>query len=108
MSASAATARAAKPAVRRRSARRMYLFFKALALPPANLTLVILFGLLLRRRARRTGTLIASLGALGLYLLSTSFVASRLLVAVEAGIEAPEFAEAGGERPRRSSCCPRV
>ena len=77
----------------------MYDFVKALTLPPANLVLVILLGLLLRRRARRTGTVIAVLGALTLYLLSTSFVATRLLFAVEAGIVPPPVAEAGAAPP---------
>lgn len=66
----------------------MYHFLKALALPPANMALLIGLGLLLRLRWRRAGTLIAVAGAIGLYLLSTPFVATRLLVAVESGIEA--------------------
>ena len=67
----------------------MYLFLKALALPPANLAVAILFGLLLRRRARRTGTLILVAAVAGLYLLSTPYVATRLLVAVENAVAPP-------------------
>lgn len=78
----------------------MYDLVKALTLPPANLVLVILLGLLLRRRARRTGAVIVVLGAGVLYLLSTSFVASRLLLAVEAGIHAPTRADAHDVSPQ--------
>lgn len=67
----------------------MYLFVKALALPPANMALLVAAGLLIRLRWRRTGTLIAVAGTAGLYLLSTPVVATRLLVAVESQIEPP-------------------
>ena len=71
----------------------MYDFLKALSLPPSNLVLVILLGLLLRRRARRTGTAVAAVGAVALYMLSTSFVATRLLLALEADVPAPPRGE---------------
>ena len=57
----------------------MYDVIKALSLPPANLVLVMLVGLLLRRRAKRVGTAITVAAAVSLYLLSTSFFATRLV-----------------------------
>ncbi len=78
----------------------MYDLLKTLSLPPANLVMMIVLGLVVRRWARRSGAVIAAIGAIALYLLSTSFVASRLLVAVEADINAPHVAEAGGDRPK--------
>jgi len=78
----------------------MYELLKALSLPPANLVAVIVVGLLLRRLARRTGAAVAAIGAVLLYLLSTSFIASRLLIAVEAGVDTPRSIRAGGEPPQ--------
>lgn len=69
----------------------MYLLIKALALPPASLVLAMMFGYFLRRWARRTGTTVMLVAAITLYLLSTSFVATRLLSAVEAGIMSPDL-----------------
>jgi len=67
----------------------MYDMIKELVLPPANLFILILVGLLLRRWKRRLGTSLAVLGFVSMYLLSTGFVATRLLALVERGIEAP-------------------
>ena len=78
----------------------MYDLLKALSLPPANLVAVIVVGLLLRRRTRRIGTAVAAIGAVLLYLLSTSFVASRLLIAVEAGVDAPQSAGTSSAQPQ--------
>lgn len=69
----------------------MYLLIKALALPPANLMLAILFGFVLRRWAKRTGTAVVLVAAVTLYLLCTSFVATRLLGAIEADIAPPDL-----------------
>lgn len=77
----------------------MYLLIKALALPPANLVLAMLFGLLLRRWARRTGSLIVLAAAITLYGLSTSYIATRLLAAVEAGIVPPDLSAQAENRP---------
>jgi len=79
--------------------RAMYPLIKLLALPPANLVLLILAGLLIRRWALRTGTVIAIFGALALYALSTSFVGSRLLSALEGGIVPPVLAPSADGRP---------
>ena len=67
----------------------MYQFVKALMLPPANMALLVGAGLLTRLRWRRTGTLITVAGTVGLYLLTTPVVATRLLVAVESRIAPP-------------------
>tara|TARA_A100001037_G_scaffold153043_1_gene138135 strand:+ start:139 stop:891 length:753 start_codon:yes stop_codon:yes gene_type:complete len=64
----------------------MYDVIKALSLPPANLVLVMLVGLLLRRRAKRVGTAITVAAAVSLYLLSTSFFATRLVYDLETEI----------------------
>jgi len=61
----------------------MYAVIKMLALPPANLILVMIVGLALRRRWRRGGLALVLFGAFGLYALSTTYVATRLLVALE-------------------------
>lgn len=61
----------------------MYAVIKMLALPPANLILVMIAGLILRHRWRRTGLAVFAFGAFGLYALSTSYVATRLLVSLE-------------------------
>jgi uncharacterized SAM-binding protein YcdF (DUF218 family) len=76
-----------------------YSLIKALALPPASLVLLILVGLFIRNWARRTGTVIAVTGALALYALSTPFVATRLLVAIEAGIASPDLTSETTRRP---------
>lgn len=78
----------------------MYLLIKALALPPANFLLLILFGYLLRRWARRTGTSVMLVAAITLYLLSTSFVATRLLSSVEADIVSPDLSAKSDSRPQ--------
>ena len=77
----------------------MYLLIKALALPPANLMLAILFGFVLRRWAKRTGTAVVLFAAITLYLLTTSFVATRLLGAVEADIAPLDLSENMDDRP---------
>lgn len=77
----------------------MYSLIKALALPPANLVLVILLGLVLRRWAPGAGLVIAVVGAVALYALSTSFVATRLLAAIESGIVPPDFSADNENRP---------
>ena len=64
----------------------MYDVIKALFLPPANLVLVMLVGLLLRRRAKQVGTTITVAAAVSLYLLSTSFFATRLVHDLETEI----------------------
>lgn len=78
----------------------MYLLIKTFALPPANLLLLMLFGYLLRRWARRTGTLVMLVAAIALYLLSTSFVATRLLGAVEADIASPNLSVKAEDQPK--------
>ncbi len=77
----------------------MYLFVKALALPPNSLILLILIGLVTRKWARQTGTSIAVVGVLALYALSTTFVSSRLMVALEGGIAPPDLTGGTGEKP---------
>lgn len=89
MCGSAGTVKAADAHGAERPASVMYDFVKTLSLPPASLVLILLLGLLMRRRARRAGTVLAGVAVLALYLASVPFVASRLLVAVEAGLEAP-------------------
>ena len=77
----------------------MYLLIKALALPPANLVLIMLFGFVLRRWAKRAGTAVVLVAAITLYLLSTSFVATRLLGAIEADIAPPDLSAELDNRP---------
>jgi uncharacterized SAM-binding protein YcdF (DUF218 family) len=67
----------------------MYAVIKMLALPPANLLLVMIAGMILRRWWRRTGLAVAIFGALGLYALGTSYVSTRLLVSLESRIPSP-------------------
>lgn len=74
----------------------MYDFTKALSLPPANLVLVILLGFLLRQRFKRLGTVVAFTAILALYLFSTPFTASRLMLALEAEIITPSHTLTGG------------
>tara|TARA_Y100001934_G_scaffold254896_1_gene321298 strand:+ start:190 stop:942 length:753 start_codon:yes stop_codon:yes gene_type:complete len=73
----------------------MYDVIKALFLPPANLVLVMLVGLLLRRRAKQVGTTITVAAAVSLYLLSTSFFATRLVHDLETEIAGLPGAVAG-------------
>jgi len=73
----------------------MYDVIKALCLPPVNFVLVMLIGLFLRRRARRVGTALAVMAAVSLYLLSTSFVATRLVHDLEMEIGGLPHAAAG-------------
>ncbi|NKB59435.1 MAG: YdcF family protein [Alphaproteobacteria bacterium] len=77
----------------------MYSLIKALALPPANFVLVIVLGLILRRWMPRAGLFVAVAGAVVLYGLSTSFVATRLLAAVESGIVLPVLPVDSKDRP---------
>jgi uncharacterized SAM-binding protein YcdF (DUF218 family) len=54
-----------------------------LALPPGNLFVLFLAGWIVERRARRVGRALQIAAVLGLYLLSTPLVASRLLASLE-------------------------
>ena len=65
----------------------MYSLIKELALPPANLLVLVIAGYLLRRR--RSGKILIATGFVALCLLSNAFVSSHLLKALEAGIAAP-------------------
>lgn len=67
----------------------MYELIKGLALPPANLLVVIIIGLWLARRRRRLGLALVTAACVTLYLLSTGLVANRLLALLESGIETP-------------------
>ncbi len=77
----------------------MYLILKALALPPANLVLLIAFGLLLRRWRRRAGLAVAVIGAAALYALATPFIATRLLAAIGSGVTPGDAAPAPDNPP---------
>ena len=73
----------------------MYDIIKAVSLPPANFVLVILLGFLLRQKFKRLGAGVAVTAILVLYLLSTPFTASRLILALEAEIITPSHTVTG-------------
>ena len=54
-------------------------------MPPTGLITLLLAGLLLTTRRRRTGLALIWVGTLGLYLLATPFVANTMLLALETG-----------------------
>lgn len=77
----------------------IYVFFKTLALPPANLVFVILVGLAIRIWRKRLGTAIAVSGALLLYALSTAFVSSFLMASLADGVQPPDLSIDPSKRP---------
>jgi len=62
---------------------------KTLILPPCGPIVVILVGLLVRRRRRRTGTAIAVFGALALFLAMLPIVAGLLLATLQSDAALP-------------------